>query len=263
MEKFKFKKQYGQNFISDKNLLKAISCDANLSKNDVVLEIGPGKGTLTSCLAEVCKKVVAVEIDTTLQPFLKENLSMYDNVEVVFGDIMQMSKKDILGMVGNKYKIVANLPYYITTPILFKFLEDGAEVDSITVMVQKEVAERMCATNKDSNYGILSVMCNFYAKCEIKRIVDRKMFYPVPNVDSAIVKLDLYHNQNLDFSRKMYKVVQGCFAMKRKTLANNLMHSFGMDRSRAESLIEKLGFIKTVRAEELAVEHFEKLVNLI
>ncbi len=216
---FVFKKKYGQNFISDKNLLTAIVNDAEITSADEVLEIGAGAGTLTQVLSTQAKKVVSFEIDKDLQSQLLE--LKLQNVNFIFDDFMQYSTKQVEGMFSSKFKVVANLPYYITTPILFKLFE-SEKVESITIMVQKEVAQRACAKVGNKDYGILSVMTELYGDAQITRIVNRQMFKPTPNVDSAVLRIKIrekFTNLNkVEFS----KFVRTCFAMRRKTLQNNL-----------------------------------------
>lgn len=263
MEKFKFKKHYGQNFISDKNLLKAIVLDSGLTNQDNVLEIGPGKGALSREIVEVAKKLVCIEIDTSLKPFLDEVLKSKNNVKVIYNDVMKIDTSIIESEFDGKYKIIANLPYYITTPIIFKFLENSNNIQSITIMVQKEVAERICSNNIDPNYGVLSIMCNHYANCEIKRIVKRNMFYPVPSVDSALVNLHIKENIDKNFSKKMLKLVQISFSMRRKTLVNNLIQGLKISREKAEKLVQIIDKKPTVRAEELTVADFERFTEIL
>ncbi len=260
---FRFSKKYGQNFIGDENLLSAIVSDAQITSDDVVLEIGPGAGTLTRQIAKKAKRVVAYEIDKTLQPILDDTLAGIDNVEVIFDDIMEVSEAEIRANVGEKFKIVANLPYYITTPILFKFLSCSLEVVSFTVMVQKEVAERICAKPHTSDYGALTVSVALKGEASIPRIVNRNNFTPPPNVDSAIVKIDLKKRYNVLREDKIDVLVRGAFAMKRKTLVNNLCSSLGLSRIDAEGCLEQLGLKTTVRAEELTAEQFVNLCNVL
>ncbi|MGN1201623.1 MAG: 16S rRNA (adenine(1518)-N(6)/adenine(1519)-N(6))-dimethyltransferase RsmA [Candidatus Caccovivens sp.] len=256
MENFVFKKKFGQNFISDRNLLNAIASDADITANDEVLEIGAGAGSLTQVLSQRAKKVVSFEIDKDLQEHLKSlNLS---NVEFVFGDFMDFDLCEVEKKFSKNYKVVANLPYYITTPIIFKFLEEAKNLDSLTIMVQKEVAERVCADVGGKDYGILTVMTNFYGTPKITRIINRQMFYPVPNVDSALLHIKLEKKfPNID-SQKFSKFVKTCFAMRRKTLLNNLA-PYGKEK--LKSLFDE----KTLqrRAESFSLEElvsiFEKL----
>ena len=260
---FRFSKKYGQNFIGDENLLAAIVNDAQITSDDIVLEIGPGAGTLTRQIAKKAKRVVAYEIDKTLEPILNDTLSACDNVEVIFEDIMEVSESEIRQMVGDKFKIVANLPYYITTPILFKFLSSSLSVQSFTVMVQKEVAERICAKPHTSSYGALTVSVALKGIASIPRIVNRNNFTPPPNVDSAIVKIDLIKRYEIKREDKIDLLVRSAFAMKRKTLVNNLCSSLSLTRDKAEEYLTKIGVKTTARAEELSAEQFALLCNEI
>lgn len=260
---FRFSKKYGQNFIGDENLLSAIVSDAQICENDVVLEIGPGAGTLTRQIAKRAKYVVAYEIDKSLEPILADTLSDLDNVEVIFDDIMEVSEDEIRESVGNNFKIVANLPYYITTPILFKFFSSSLSVESITVMVQKEVAERICAKPHTSDYGALTVSVALKGEASICRIVGRNCFTPPPNVDSAIVRIDMKNRFEIKRADKVEGLVRSAFAMKRKTLVNNLCASLSLSRADAENCLAKIGLKPTVRAEELSVEQFVQLCNVL
>ena len=260
---FRFSKKYGQNFIGDENLLSAIVSDADVNGDDVVLEIGPGAGSLTKQLAKRAKRVVAYEIDKSLQPILADTLKSCENVEVIFDDIMEVSEDELRANVGDTFKIVANLPYYITTPILFKFLSCALDVKSFTVMVQKEVAQRICAKPHTSDYGALTVAVALKGDATITRIVNRNNFTPPPNVDSAIVKIDLVNRYDVLRQDKIDSVVRGAFAMKRKTLINNLCSSLGLSRSDAEQLLLGLGLKSTVRAEELTAKQFVEICNAL
>ncbi len=219
-----FKKKFGQNFISDSNLLAAICNDAEVGKEDVVLEIGAGGGTLTKELAARAKRVISYEIDGDL----KEHLLSLDlpNTEFIFEDIMSAKMEDIESKIDGEYKLVANLPYYITSPIIFKFLREAKLCSSLTIMVQKEVAQRIVAKKDCGEYGVLSIMTSFYGEAAIKRIVSRNMFYPKPDVDSALVTIKIdrekYKNINGD---EFYDFICKIFAMRRKTLKNNLLHA--------------------------------------
>lgn len=259
---FKFNKKFGQNFIFDTNLLSAIVNDANVDENTNVLEIGPGAGTLTKKLCEKAKKVVSYEIDTNLAPILAENLKDCNNSEIVFGDILKQNIKDIESKFDDNYVMVANLPYYITTPIIFKFLEEATKLRSITIMVQKEVAERICAKHNTEEYGAITVQINAIADAKITRIVKRNMFKPAPNVDSAVVRIDFnfdkYNIENLSLFKRL---VTSAFAMRRKTLANNLKSSFSLDAETIEKLLNSVDLKKDVRGEALSVEEFVKLSN--
>ncbi len=219
-----FKKKFGQNFISDKNLLSAICNDADIKAGDYVLEIGAGGGTLTKEIASRAKKVVSYEIDKDLKPYL---LSLdLPNTEFVFEDVLSDSVADIEKKIGGNYKLVANLPYYITSPIIFKFLKEGNLLTSLTIMVQKEVAQRIVAQKDSRDYGVLSIMTAFYGNATIKRIVSKNMFYPKPDVDSALVtiNIDKKKNENIN-GEDFYNFLCKVFAMRRKTLKNNLLHA--------------------------------------
>ena len=250
MSEFNFKKKFGQNFISDKNLLSAIVADSGVSKKDEVLEIGAGAGSLTQELSKMCKKVVSFEIDSDLKPVL-EGLNL-KNVEFVFDDFMKAPMGEVEGKFDGKFHVVANLPYYITTPIIFKLFEESERVLSLTIMVQKEVAERLCASAGGKDYGILTVMTNFYGAPKITRIIGRQMFYPAPNVDSALVNIKIENKYKDVDKSKFSKLVKQCFSMRRKTLLNNLCAMFSK-----QTLTEKFGeeFLKR-RAETLTLEEF-------
>lgn len=256
MENFVFKKKFGQNFISDKNLLSAIVSDAEISDKDDVLEIGAGAGSLTQELSKRAKKVVSFEIDKDLKSHLEE--LKLENVEFVFGDFMDAKMPEIEKKFSKKYKVVANLPYYITTPIIFKFFEEANKLDSLTIMVQKEVAERVCANVGGKDYGILTVMANFYGTPKITRIIGRQMFFPVPNVDSALLNIKI-ENKHPNVDRGAFsKFVKQCFSMRRKTLLNNLS-PYGKER--LKELFDEKVLIRraeTFSLEEL-IEIFEKI----
>ena len=252
-----FKKKFGQNFISDKNLINAICDDAGLTSSDEVLEIGAGGGSLTSVLNERCKKVVSYEIDNDLTAHL-QGLQL-QNTKFVFGDIMDYSIDEIEQDFSGKYKMIANLPYYITTPIIFKFLNGSKRLKSLTIMVQKEVAERIVAKSGGKDYGVLSVMINFYGQARINRVVNRKMFFPEPNVDSAVVTIDVLEKYDNIDKNGFYKFVQAVFAMRRKTLKNNLIQA-GYDKQKVESLGENN---LKMRAEVFDIEQLINIYNKI
>lgn len=254
MKDFVFKKKFGQNFISDKNLLNAIVKDAEIESDDEVLEIGAGAGSLTQVLSENCKKVISFEIDKDLQEHLVDlNL---ENVEFCFCDFMDMSMSDIEKKFYGKYKVVANLPYYITTPIIFRLLEDGKNVDSLTIMVQKEVAERVCAKFGGKDYGILTVMTNFYGTPKIARIIKRQMFFPEPNVDSALLHIKIERDKFPQVDKfKFLKFIKICFSMRRKTLLNNLSGHYSKEKLKnvlSDEILKK-------RAEQFSLEEFVEL----
>lgn len=247
-----FKKKFGQNFITDKNLLSAIVDDAEIDKSDEVLEIGAGAGTLTKEISNRAKKVISYEIDKDLESHLL-GLKL-NNVNFIFKDIMKENLLEIENYFEDGYKLIANLPYYITTPIIFKFLKNSKKLKSLTIMVQKEVAERIVATKGEKDYGILTIMINFYGNAKITRNVNRKMFYPEPNVDSAVVRIDIDREKykNID-DDKFYSFVQSCFSMRRKTLKNNLEHSNLKLKMKIDNLPQS---ILSLRAENLSFDDF-------
>lgn len=247
-----FKKKFGQNFITDKNLLSAIVDDAEIDKSDEVLEIGAGAGTLTREISNRAKKVISYEIDKDLESHLL-GLKL-NNVNFIFKDIMKENLLEIENYFEDGYKLIANLPYYITTPIIFKFLKNSKKLKSLTIMVQKEVAKRIVATKGEKDYGILTIMINFYGNAKITRNVNRKMFYPEPNVDSAVIRIDIDREKykNID-DDKFYSFVQSCFSMRRKTLKNNLEHSNLKLKIKIDNLPQS---ILSLRAENLSFDDF-------
>ena len=259
-----FKKSLGQNFITDKNLLEAIVLDAQISLNDCVLEIGAGAGTLTEVLCKSAKKVVTYEIDRTLESTLNKKLKAYNNLEIIYADALKESNEDIYKKFNEPYKIVANLPYYITTPLIFKFLEDISNIKSIVAMVQKEVAERIVAAPDTKEYGILSAMVQFYATAQINRIVKKDMFYPVPEVDSAVVTLTKNLKYTESVNKKIYgQCVRAAFSMRRKTLLNNLSMGFKISKMLATEIITECELPINIRGEALSIPQFIKLANVV
>ena len=259
---FEFKKQLGQNFLTDTNLLKAIVADAGITKEDEVLEIGPGAGTLTCQLAKVAAKVVCYEIDQKLAPILEEQLSEFNNVEVIYKDILKEDDASIAKHFNGSFKVVANLPYYITTPIIFKFLEGEYDLKSLTIMVQKEVAERLVAKESTKDYGTITVSANIKADTKITRIVGRQMFNPQPNVDSAIINLTI---NNAKFEVKNQKVlaslIKSAFAMRRKTLYNNLKAVFNLNQDIIKQIMVTCKLNENIRGEALDLGQFVTLSN--
>ncbi len=251
-ENFKFKKALGQNFLTDKNLLKAIVNDAGITASDNVIEIGAGAGALTEAIAEQCKNLYSFEVDRDLFSHLEEKFAG-KNVKFVFRDALKMPDDEINALHGSTFKLVANLPYYITTPLIFKFL-DNPFCESLTIMVQKEVAERVVAPPGSKAYGVLSVKVQAVANAKITRDVNRKMFVPAPNVDSAVLHISK-KDYNFDFNT-FSKVVDSAFAMRRKTLVNNLSASFGMTKPECEAILASLGFSPSVRGEQLSIDEF-------
>ncbi len=266
---FNIQKKYGQNFLIDTNVLDKILRAASVSEADCVLEIGPGLGTMTQCLAQRARKVLAVEIDRNLIPILEENLSACENVKTIQGDIL---KVDIRALVeeeneGQPIKVVANLPYYITTPIIMGLLEKQIPLKSITVMVQKEVADRMQAGPGTKDYGALSLAVQYYAKPEIVAHVPPNCFLPRPAVGSAVIHLSRYEElpvQTRD-PEKMFAIIRAAFNQRRKTLANSLLNAGGLavPRERTLQALECLKLPATVRGEALTLEQFAALSDMI
>lgn len=258
----KYKKAFGQNFIYDTNLLKAIVQDAKISCEDEVLEIGVGAGTLTKELASKAKKVVCYEIDESLKEIISQNISAFNNVKINFKDILKADENEINAQFENSFKIVANLPYYITTPIIFKFLEGKFNITSLTIMVQKEVGERICSKEKSKDYGILSVMIQSFADAKIVRQINRQMFTPVPNVDSCLVKIDINKNKyNINNLIEYRNFISTCFSMRRKTLINNLK-SYSSKEDIINAL-NKLNLKENTRSEELSIKSLVDLFNIL
>ena len=257
---FRFNKALGQNFITDANLLDAIVADSGITPSDVVVEIGTGAGTLTRAIAKVAKKVYSFEVDRNLEAVLALSLQGVENAEVVFRDVLKMSDEQLEAIVGKKFKVVANLPYYITTPLAMRFIESTLEVESITIMVQKEVALRFVAKPNTPDYSAITLAIEMAGEAQIKRNVSRTMFYPSPNVDSAVVRIDVDRNK-LDGENValLHKLVRSSFAMRRKTLANNLSVAFKIDKQTAAQIIGDAGFSPMVRGEALSLDDYKKL----
>lgn len=259
MGNFEFKKKFGQNFLTDTELLTEIVEKAEVTKNDIVIEIGAGKGALTEVLSKYAKKVYAFEIDSDLFGYLKSKFEN-TNVEFVFEDIMNFSDNKLNKMIGEKFKLVANLPYYITSPIITRFLKNK-NMTSLTVMVQKEVADRIVAVPKTKDYGVLSIICQIYGTPTKVLDVKRDKFYPVPNVDSAVVKIERTKNCNLINNELFIEFVKKAFSMRRKKLSTNL-ESKSLSKFEIEKLIVQKGYSETVRAEELSIQDLQRLFEL-
>lgn len=261
---FRFNKHFGQNFITDTNLLTSIVDKAGVEEGDAVLEIGVGAGTLTRALAEKADKVYGYEIDENLRPVLKESLSGLKNVQIIFKDVMKVSTSEIESKIGGKYKLVANLPYYITTPVIIKFIEEAENLQSITVMVQSEVAERICAKENTPEYGSITAGIDVIGDAKIVAKVPRTMFYPVPNVDSAVVRIDINKQKYVLTSRKDYRdVLRVAFSSRRKTLVNNLTRDFSLQREVAETALLSCGIDIKARGESLSTQKFVALTEYL
>ncbi len=261
---FRFNKALGQNFITDANLLDAIVADSQITSDDVVVEIGTGAGTLTRAIAKVAKKVYSFEVDVNLQPVLALSLKGVGNAEVIFRDVLKMKDSELCQIVGDKFKVVANLPYYITTPLAMRFIESTLDVESITIMVQKEVALRFVAKPNTADYSAITLAIEMAGDAKITRNVSRNMFFPAPNVDSAVVRIDVDRTK-LDGENAplLHKLVRASFAMRRKTLANNLSVAFQMDKQEAGKLIEEAGFSPMVRGEALSLDDYKTLAKTL
>lgn len=267
---FNFQKKFGQNFLIDANILQNIIDAAEVTKDDCVLEIGPGIGTMTQYLCENAREVVAVEIDKKLIPILEsDTLAAYDNITIINEDIL---KVDINKLVqekngGKPIKVVANLPYYITTPIIMGLFESGVPIESITIMVQKEVADRMQTGPGTKDYGALSLAVQYYADAKVMLTAPAQCFMPRPNVDSAVIKLTRHQNPTVDVKdeKLMFKIIRASFNQRRKTLVNGLKNSSELNFSK-EAIVDAIAAIgkpETIRGEALTLEEFAKLSNYL
>lgn len=255
---FNFKKQFGQNFLTDAHLLDSI-VDLSGAEGCDVVEIGCGAGTLTRALAKKAAFVHAYEIDRSLQPVLSQTLAGLDNVEVTFRDFLKL-RLDVVERELPPYRVVANLPYYITTPLIMMILEHSNKCLSLTVMVQEEVANRLCAQPDTPDYSAITANIALYATCKKALKVGREMFYPSPNVDSAVVRIDIQRGRLGSVDEGMYKkVVQAAFGARRKTLENNLCRTFSLSRGQTEAALESCGIDLKARGETLAPHDFVRL----
>ena len=260
---FTFKKQYGQNFLTDGNLLDAIVRDGGVGADTTVLEIGAGAGALTRALSAQAKKVVALEIDKSLQPVLAETLAGCENVEVVFRDFMKADLPALEAELGS-YRVVANLPYYVTTPVLMRFLEEAKACEGVTVMVQEEVAARFTAKAGTPDYGAVTAAIALRGEAQITRKVPRTMFYPRPNVDSAVVRIDFEAGRIPVRSESAYRAAVRCaFLSRRKTLENNLVNAFRISREQAKKVLHEAGIADMVRGETLPPEALARLADVL
>ena len=266
---FNFQKKYGQNFLIDTHVLDKIIGAAEIGKDDFVLEIGPGIGTMTQYLAEAAREVVAVEIDTKLIPILEDTLKEYDNVTVLNEDILKVDIRKIAEEKngGKPIKVVANLPYYITTPIIMGLFESEVPLDSITVMVQKEVADRMQVGPGTKDYGALSLAVQYYAEPYIVANVPPNCFIPRPAVGSAVIRLTRYQGKpvKVNDSTFMFKIIRASFNQRRKTLQNGLYNSseLRIPKEKTVAALEEMGLTPTIRGEKLSLEEFAKLSDIL
>ena len=266
---FNFQKKFGQNFLIDTSVLDRIIAAAEITAEDCVLEIGPGIGTMTQYLAENAGEVVAVEIDRNLIPILEETLADYDNVTVINDDILKVDINKIMEQRngGRPMKVVANLPYYITTPIIMGLFEKQIPLQSITIMVQKEVAERMQSGPGTKDYGALSLAVQYYAKPEVVANVPPNCFIPRPNVGSAVIRLTRHTEPpvHVEDEKKMFALIRASFSQRRKTLVNGLTNApeLGITKERATAALEEMNLSPMIRGEALTLEQFAELSNRI
>lgn len=266
---FSFAKKYGQNFLIDGNTVNNIVKSAGITKEDTVLEIGPGIGTMTQVLCEHAKNVIAVEIDKRLIDVLTFTLKDYDNVTVINSDILKCNIEELCEKYSHdgKLKVVANLPYYITTPIIMELLEknNNSVIESITVMIQKEVAERLGAEPGNKDYGAITLSINYYSDANIVMNVPSSCFMPKPNVDSAVIRMDIYDKPPVKTKdeTKMFKIIKAAFSQRRKTLVNSVSGSTDIAKETILKSLNELGLSESVRGEALSLEQFAKLSDKI
>ena len=262
--KLTLKKAFGQNFLTDENLLAEIVDKAGVEKGDTVIEIGCGAGALTRELAKKAGRVIGFEIDERLKPVLAQTLDGLSNVKVVFKDIMKIGVRDLEKEIGGEYKIVANLPYYITTPIVMNFIENATALKSMSIMVQEEVADRFSANPATADYGAITVAINLRGSAKTVLKVPREKFTPVPNVDSAVVKIDIEKGKFAGADLKAVReVVRVAFSSRRKMLVNNLINGLKLTREQAEKAISDACIALTARGETLSAEDYIKLTESV
>ena len=254
-------KKLGQNFLINEEIINQIIEKADVNKNDTIIEIGPGLGSLTAKLLENANKVIAIELDSNMSNILKERFCLYDNFELIENDVLKVNLNEII----EKYesvKVVANLPYYITTPIIMKLLEERLKLKSITVMVQKEVGERFCAVPNSKEYGAITISINYYTKPEIIIDVPKENFEPMPEVDSCVIKLDVRKVPPVELKNEkdFFNLIKAGFSQRRKTI-NNSLASMGISKEKIKNVLEKLGIDSKLRAENLTMEQFADISN--
>ena len=266
---FNFQKKFGQNFLIDTHVLDKIIRESGVTKNDMVIEIGPGIGTMTQYLCENAREVVAIEIDKNLIPILGDTLSAYDNITVINEDVLKVDIKKLAEEKngGRPVKVVANLPYYITTPIIMGLFESHVPIDSITIMVQKEVADRMQEGPGSKEYGALSLAVQYYAKPEIVAIVPPNCFMPRPNVGSAVIRLTCHEKPPVEVKDEgfMFNLIRASFNQRRKTLVNGLTNAsfLSVTKDQVAEALEKMELSPTIRGEALSLEQFAQLSNIL
>ena len=263
----RFQKKYGQNFLIDGHVLKKIIAGADVTRDDTVLEIGPGIGTLTQYLAESAGKVIAVEIDRNLIPVHEKTLGIYDNIKIIHADVMSLDLDTLINVEngGRPIKVVANLPYYITTPIIMRFLEEHVPLINMTVMVQKEVAARMKAGPGSKDYGALSLAVQYYAEPYLVANVPRNCFMPRPNVDSAVIRLTLHREPPVRVrdEKLMFRLIRASFNQRRKTLVNGISNSQELEftKEQVNLALKAAGISENIRGEALALDQFARLAD--
>ncbi|QIB68035.1 16S rRNA (adenine(1518)-N(6)/adenine(1519)-N(6))-dimethyltransferase RsmA [Aminipila butyrica] len=269
---FRLSKSLGQNFLTDKNIIDKIMEESFIGKEDLVIEIGPGIGVLTAEEAALAGKVIAVEIDKNLIPILKDTLADYDNVKVVNQDILKTDLNQLIeenntieGKPVRSVRIIGNLPYYITTPIVMKILEEGAKVDSITIMMQKEVADRMKAAAGKKAYGALSVAVQYYCTVNHVANVPKEVFVPQPKVDSTVIRLDIRQEKPVDLKDEkiFFQCIKAGFGQRRKTMSNSLTGVCGLSKEQVGQVLEAIGIDGGRRAETMSIEEFAQLANQV
>lgn len=261
---FQLSKSLGQNFLTDKNIIDKIIDAADIHEDDLVIEIGPGIGVLTAEAAQKAGKVIAIEIDRNLIPILKETLGEYDNVEVINQDVLKTDLNEIIAEAGYKSaKIIGNLPYYITTPIIMSILERRINADSITIMMQKEVADRIKSAPGKKTYGALSVAVQYYCTINSVVTVPKEVFFPAPKVDSAVLRLDVREERPVDLvdEKMFFSCIKAGFGQRRKTLSNSLMGIGAYTKEEVKQCLSDCGIEEKRRAETLSLEEFAKLAN--
>ena len=264
---FTFEKKFGQNFIVNPSVCPRICEHAEVDENTGVIEIGVGVGVLTSELAKNAKKVVAIEIDTTLKPLLEETLADFDNIKIIFDDVLNVDLNKLIAEEFGDMRVVvcANLPYYITSPIIMKLLEDRLPVDNITVMVQKEAAQRLCAAEKSREIGAISLAVQYYSVPKVCFNVSPGSFYPPPKVTSSVIRLDVKGENDIKPAdeRNMFRLIRAAFTQRRKTFVNSVSSTLGMPKAEIEAALAEIGENPMVRPEKLSLAQFSRLSDIL
>ena len=264
---FRFKKKFGQNFLIDNNILEKIVEKSETTKEDLVIEIGPGIGALSEKLAKSCKNLVLIEIDDTLIPILNESIGKFDNVEIIHADVLKVNIDDVISKYNaEKVRVVANLPYYITTPILMKLLESHYEIDTITVMVQKEVAERLTANEGDKEYGAITLAIKYYTDAEIVINVSPNCFMPKPKVHSSVVHMKVKKTKfDCKFEKRLFSLIRATFNQRRKTMINAVGNAgLGfINKDKLKEILSELSIGENIRGEKLSLSDFVDIIKRI